>query len=236
MRARRPDALSRRTSRRTTPATFEGQETGTLEELRIAGEQVVTGASDDLFIYFKTTPAPGEANLVNLDRVRQLRDRLDGSKEAFIAEFNTQLEFETVFRRPLRLWIERWIGIPEICEFALDHSGGSSVPATILSDARLHAVLCSLDLAHVRAATEVLGRFATEIYQREVAWVRPLTSGVVRNSGTCPITNLGVSRKLRCKPSPAPEATDWHRCRWRAPTAIRTSAIKSGSSSSVLSA
>ena len=174
-------------------ATFGGQETAALEELRIAGEQAVTGAADDLFVYFKTAPPPPEANVVDVDRVRQLRERLEQSKEAFLGEFNTQLEFETLFRRHLRFWIERWFGVPEICEFALDHSSGGSVAPGALSDSRLHAVLSKLDLPHVRPAVEAVGRFATHAYQREgpMAWVRPLSAELVSELRGLPRNQFG---------------------------------------------
>lgn len=159
-------------------ATLGGEETAAQEELRLAGELVETGISDDVFVYFKTAEPPAAANAVDVERVRQLRQGLEHSKHVFSATFETQLEFEDAFRRHLRLWVERWVGVPEICEFALDHSAGSATPADVLSDARLHQVLCRVDLDHAQPALSILGRVAVDAYQREgpTAWVRPLPS------------------------------------------------------------
>ena len=112
-------------------------ETGTLEEFRLAGERVTQGYADDVFLYLKTAPPPASADPAKTDGVKRFRDRVTSGDQLFAMTFETTDEFRERISHDLRLWIDRWRGVPDICGYALRMTPGAAPPASILGENRL---------------------------------------------------------------------------------------------------
>jgi hypothetical protein len=175
-------------SRLGSAARLGTDETGSLEELRIAGESVVSGSSDDVFVYFKTAPPPPTATTQDIQAVANLRSTLEASKEVVTSEFSSELDFENRFRKHLKLWTERWVGVPEICEFALDNSEGTQTEPSLLAEDRLHEVMMYVDLQQLELLIRPLGIHAVDVYQRigPSAWALPLGKAAAEAIRTLP--------------------------------------------------
>ncbi len=134
---------------------------GTEEEFNRAGQQVRSGASDDVLMYFKTAPPPAGVPGADIERVRGFKNELS----SFAFNFETLQEFRERLRHDLRLWVERWYDVPEICQFALHNSAPVSLPPAYIGEnryARLHTLFAP---EHEPELAETFGRAAVEAYQ-----------------------------------------------------------------------
>jgi hypothetical protein len=87
---------------------------GTGEEFVRAGQQVRNGASDEVLLYFKTAAPPTGVEDSDSEKVRHFKSDLS----SFALDFETIEDFRARLRHDLRLWVERWYDVPEICQFA----------------------------------------------------------------------------------------------------------------------
>jgi hypothetical protein len=90
------------------------EDSGTLEELFRATDQVIRGASDDVLVYFRNAPPPVGSEIAHA-RVQAFRGRLQASKSVFFESYETPDDFGTKFARHFNQWIERWNPVPDIC-------------------------------------------------------------------------------------------------------------------------
>lgn len=80
-------------SRLGSPADVHGTETGTAEEFRIAQQFVSSGASDDVFVYFRRFGPPESASIEAYDQVQQMRSRLHASKAILTWDYSNFRRF-----------------------------------------------------------------------------------------------------------------------------------------------
>jgi hypothetical protein len=162
-------------------ASVGGNQTGTEEELSVAGEQVHSGRSDDVFLYFKTADPPANAEADQVAKVRQFRSRLDAAKSVLYFEVSSSPDFRERFRADLRLWAERWYGVPEVCQFALEQSPPGTVPQAIKGENRFSRLNRLFPIESEPAISALLGRTAVDLYQNQGpdGFSQPLPSNVV---------------------------------------------------------
>lgn len=111
-----------------TPISINNKETGMMHELRIASEKVIEGTGDDVLLYFKT----GTTNEDLLKFKNELKE-----KSILFYEYSDLEEFEGVFSRHFRSWIDRWRLIPQITEFALKNSDREIDKTSFLAENKL---------------------------------------------------------------------------------------------------
>jgi HEAT repeat protein len=159
-------------------ASFESSETGTMEELRVAGEQVARGWADDVFVYFKQAPPPIGASPGDVQAVREFRAKLHAGKQLLTADFQDVTDFRTRLRRDLQLWSERWYRLRDVCRYLL--SGGAQVPPEILGEARLTRVLPVWKASRLAHLEPELATAAVALYQGfgPEGWTRPLPNDI----------------------------------------------------------
>lgn len=153
---------------------------GTGEEFVRAGQQVRNGASDEVLLYFKTAAPPTRAEDSGSDKVQRFKSDLS----SFALDFETIEDFRARLRHDLRLWVERWYDVPEICQFALHNSAPVSVPSAYLGEnryARLHAQFAP---EREPELAEAFGRTAVESYQSDgpEAYALPVRQEVVASA------------------------------------------------------
>jgi hypothetical protein len=134
---------------------------GTGEEFVRAGQQVRSGASDEVLLYFKTAPPPAGAADADVDKVRQFKAEVSN----FAFDFETADDFRARLRHDLRLWVERWYDVPEICQFALHNSTPVNMPAAYLGENRYARLRAQFAPEREPELAEVFGRAAVEAYQ-----------------------------------------------------------------------
>jgi hypothetical protein len=140
-------------------------ETGSMEELRIAGERVSRGSSDDLFLYFKTaTPPPGSVP-EKLQGVRRFRQHAVDSGTFCFAEFADADDFTARLRRDLEIWIDRWQGAADVCAYALRRSPGGAAPAAISGENRLARLTQQFDPSSISDDLAPLASASMWLYQ-----------------------------------------------------------------------
>jgi hypothetical protein len=136
---------------------------GTWEEFGRAGQQVRSGASDDVLLYFKTATPPPDAESADFEKVRQFKSELS----SFAFDFETAQDFRARLRHDLRLWVERWHDVPEICQFALHNSAPVSVPSAYLGENRYARLRALFAPEREPELAEAFGRAAVQAYQSE---------------------------------------------------------------------
>lgn len=153
---------------------------GTAEEYARASQQVRSGASDDLLLYFKTAPPPPDGNHSDYDKVKQFKAEL----ESFAFGFATAEEFRARLRHDLRLWLERWYDVPDICQFALHNSAPVTVPQAYLGENRYSRLRKFFSIEREPEMARNFGRAAVEAYQSlgSQAYALPLPKEITRGS------------------------------------------------------
>jgi hypothetical protein len=137
--------------------------TGSVEEIQIAGERVVRGYADDVFLYFKAR-SPGVAPTPGTTAVDEFRQRMMSDYGAFVGTFTDSEDFAKQFRQDLRLWAWRYVGVPEICAYALRQApGGSS--NEMLGENRLTQLKAQFDPYTEPLCVPELGARAIRMYQ-----------------------------------------------------------------------
>jgi hypothetical protein len=77
-----------------------------------------------------------------------------------------EFDLRSTFARHLTQWLDRWIGVPEICEETMWKIPPKVAPSTLLRENRLHAILLHFDLDKSRDLASRLGAMAVAAYQR----------------------------------------------------------------------
>jgi hypothetical protein len=151
---------------------------GTSEEFERAAQQVRSGASDEVLLYFKTAPPPPEANSADVESVRRFKSGVTN----FALDFETVEEFRERLAHDLRLWLERWQDVPDICQYALHNSAPASVPPAYLGENRYARLRMQFVPEREAQLTEALGRAAVERYQADglEAYALPIGPEVIR--------------------------------------------------------
>jgi hypothetical protein len=134
-------------------------------ELRLALEQVASGSSDEVFVYFKTADPPPEASGVEVEACREFKRAIKTSRRLLAFEFDTLDQFQKLFSRHLESWTERWYDVPNICECTIAHSPPASISSIERGESRLTAIRASFDYEREVTLTEALGRIAVTSYQ-----------------------------------------------------------------------
>lgn len=141
-------------------------ETGTQEELRIAGELVSHGRSDDVFVYFRNVENQSATALGDdLARLKRFRANLQKSNNLLLSDYDNPGAFRDRLRGDLRQWLERWHGVPAICEYAVRRALPSAVPGEYLADNRIDDVARVLDWRNDPEKNSFLGKAALVLYQ-----------------------------------------------------------------------
>ncbi len=155
----------------------EGAETGSMQEVRIAGERVTRGLSDDLIVYFRTSPAPANSSAEQVEAVAAFRRRLHEGHFLATTEYESVDEFRSLIQRHLREWLERWKPVPRICEYALSRSSPSVDARQPLGENRVQRVLNLFDAFERKSVATHLGRLAVTRYQQDgpMAMRRPFS-------------------------------------------------------------
>jgi hypothetical protein len=109
--------------------------TGSIEEYTITSERVSRGYADDVFLYFKTS-APERQDAAT-EAVREFKEKIRRIPEIFAARFETPEEFRDRIQQDLRSWLNRWIGTPQVCAYALAKTPGGMPPAHVAGENRL---------------------------------------------------------------------------------------------------
>lgn len=174
----RPQALINRELRRAeliivvlwsrigTPAAGPGSDPGTVEELKVAIDQVTQGRADDVFVYFKTDGAPNGIHGAQQEAVARLRNDVERKQELLFATFASLEQWRERIQSDLTRWVEKWQGVPEICEWALEESRPFTVPGAWKGESRLHALRVTFDPTDAPALCIPLGAAAVEAYQQ----------------------------------------------------------------------
>jgi len=152
-------------SRMGSAASTRSDETGTMEEFRIASEYVGLGRSDDVFVYFRDTPPPSSASPHSMQRVGEFKESLHRSKSILTCDYADPNEFRETFRRHLEAWLERWSRIPEICEYALRQSAPAH-HKSLTGENMLAIYHRVFDETQAPELSARLGRLAVNRYQR----------------------------------------------------------------------
>jgi hypothetical protein len=135
---------------------------GVQEELRLAEELMAIGASDDLFVYFRTTPP--KAGAAGLSEMQEFKRSLQNSSRIFVWDYETPEHLAELVSSHVGTWLDMWPQALEACEFALKYSpafapaeGGEDrilqlkrATARWPSDGELHA-LGSVAVRHYQA-------------------------------------------------------------------------------------
>ncbi len=146
--------------------TNGSSETGSQEELRIAGELVSKGRSDDVFVYFRNPRShPPDGDSAELERVNQFRKGLEKSNNLLFSEYEDPPAFRERLLEDLRQWLERWQGVPSICEYAVRRALPSAVPTEYLSDSRIDDVSRVFDFQRDNGKSLFLANIAVRLYQ-----------------------------------------------------------------------
>jgi hypothetical protein len=193
------------------------EDSGTLEELLRATEQVLHGASDDVLVYFRESPVPAEA-AESYARVQAFRNKLELSRRVFFWRYNTPEELRGEFANHLRLWLERWQVVPDICVNTLAVSAPGTPMPEAYGENRLAQIRRFYRTEREPALTAELGLAATEMYQQfgPRAVQEPLRlSGAVAQTATKyvgsveDISRVHLMRLIgRIEPSAAPLRTE----------------------------
>jgi len=116
-----------------------------------------------VFLYFNGAQ-PGDADAQKVAAVKEFRSQMmrDG---VFIGDFADTQAFEERISRDLRIWIDRWRGVPEICAYALRKTPGGAAPAYILGENRLAYLKQVFDPLSMPDLARTIGLVAMWMYQ-----------------------------------------------------------------------
>jgi hypothetical protein len=141
------------------------EETGTQQELRIAGGLARQGKSDDVFLYFRK-PTHNSLETTETSSVTRFKDELRKCNRVLFFEYDTVAAFRRKLRSDLRKWSERWYGVSAICEYAARRALPSVVPQEFLADNRISDVARVLTFPDDEGKCAFLGRAAVSLYQK----------------------------------------------------------------------
>lgn len=152
-------------SRLGSPASSDGRQSGTEEELSLSEALVRRGRSDDVFVYFRTADPPQEAPVVETARVHALREQMAAEKSVFFWEYQSPLEFGRAFEDHLQSWLGRWQKIPDICRFTLRNSSPGRIAAAEVGENKIDRLRAYFNLEQEVGLTSALGGIAVAAYQ-----------------------------------------------------------------------
>jgi len=141
------------------------EDSGTLEELFRATDQVMRGSSDDVLVYFRDARPP-PAMRESYSRVQLFREKLQSSKRVFFWSYKTPAGLRQAFARHLRLWLDRWCVVPEICVNTLAVSSPGAPMPQAFGENRLTEVYRFFRPEQEPQLTAALGNAAVEMYQQ----------------------------------------------------------------------
>lgn len=141
------------------------EDSGTLEELFRATEQVMRGSTDDIFVYFRNAPAPDAAAAAGYERVQSFRKKLQDARQGFLWSYETPDDLQQSVRKHLQTWLDRWRVLPDVCVNTLATSApGPSMPE-IYGENRLSQIRRFFRIDKEKTLTSELGAAAVDMYQ-----------------------------------------------------------------------
>lgn len=144
------------------PSRPGSEETGTLEEIRIAEELVRAGKIDDLFLYYRSfkdgTPARSIASTIG---------PIMESRKQTVWPYAGPADLAGLVKTHVERWLENWRDVPEICRHAFEHSNLSAECGAMLGENRLDLLLKAFDLTRWPLMSSQLGAFAVQVYQQD---------------------------------------------------------------------
>src|SRR5207244_934896 len=100
--------------------------------------------------------------------VAEVHGDLKANKRALTWEFNSTDDFRQKFRHHLELWLQRWNGVPAICQFTLEN-----IPTLKskdhLGEVRLSRLEQAFALSRLKPIESYLGAEAVARYQNQEA-------------------------------------------------------------------
>jgi hypothetical protein len=133
---------------------------GTAEELDLSLLLAQQGKIDNVAIYFKSESAGG----ADSPEILKLRNDLIGGQRALTCNFRSTEEFQTLFKEHLQHWLNRWLGVPACCQFALENST-SLKGTTHMGENRLDLLRRTFKLESLQRMAGYLGEEAVNLYQ-----------------------------------------------------------------------
>jgi len=140
-------------------------ETGTQQEFRLAGELVSKGRADDVFVYFRARDAGKNLQDSGLEQVRAFREELKKTNHVFFVDYKGTSGFRARIREDFRRWVERWYGVPDICDYTAHRGLPTGAPGEQLADNRASEVAQVFQVSPEDSRCTFLGRAAVDNYQ-----------------------------------------------------------------------
>src|SRR6185503_14937890 len=155
------------------------------------------GFADDVFLYFKTAPPPASADPSKAAAVGDFRREAMDTGRLFVGEFGTTDEFRERLHQDLRNWIERWIGVPEICAYALSMVPGGPAPPETLGESRLARLKHWYDPATLLETSPSIATACMWMYQQYGEAAAEMPFALAAHSGWSTWLDGGTNAALR---------------------------------------